>query len=279
MKCLECNKEVKQLSYRHLKKCCNLLPKEYKKKHGVELFDEETKKKCSFPLEKNGRWKGGVSSIKYYCEKCGEERDKRSKSKLCAKCISHKGEKNGFFNRTHSEEAKRKMVEGAKKRDKSTYKAGYNDPKDISDRQKNHYAGLTKEQKYTRLENWIAAGQKACKKASKTKIENKIDRLLQDLNIQNYKRNYQIGAYNVDFLIDDKIIECFGDYWHCNPNIFEAKQYNRSIKRSAEDKWRIDDERKNKLISKGYKFLSLWEYDIYNNFEKIKEQIKHLIYD
>jgi len=278
MKCLECNKEVKQVSYKHLKKCCNLSPKEYKNKHNVELFDEETKKKCSFPLEKNGRWKDGISSLKYYCEECGAERDKRSKSKLCIKC-AFKGELNPFYNKKHSEKSRMKMIESAEKRDKSTYKAGYSDPKIISIKRKKYFTGLTKEQKHIQLENWIIAGQKSCKKASKTKIENIIDKVLKELKIKNYKRNYQINAYNVDFLIDDKIIECFGDYWHCNPKIFGAKDYNKSMKIKAEDKWIIDEQRKNKLISKGYKFLSLWEYDIYNNFETVNEQIKQFLYD
>lgn len=36
------------------------------------------------------------------------------------------------------------------------------------------------------------------------------------------------------------VIEYFGDYWHCNPAIYGKDFYNKSIKKTAAEKWEAD---------------------------------------
>ena len=71
--------------------------------------------------------------------------------------------------------------------------------------------------------------------------------ILDDLQVK-YERNFQIGKYNVDFLVKGcQIIECFGDFWHCNPAIYSADFINKSLKMTAQEKWLKDESRKKTL--------------------------------
>lgn len=72
------------------------------------------------------------------------------------------------------------------------------------------------------------------------------------------------------------IIECFGDYWHCNP-----KQYDENfilhIKKTAKEIWKVDEERiKNLNIVKDITKI-IWEHDWKNNKENILKQLEYLI--
>lgn len=82
----------------------------------------------------------------------------------------------------------------------------------------------------------------------------------------NVLRYHSISTVYVDFLIPEKnlIIECQGDYWHMNPSKFKPDDFNKSTKRTAEQQWEKDKNRKLFLESQGYKVVELWESEINN---------------
>jgi hypothetical protein len=85
-----------------------------------------------------------------------------------------------------------------------------------------------------------------------------------------------------DFIFENKIIEFFGDYWHCNPLIRNAdfKVRRGSKKYTAESIWKIDQWRNDIFISNGYKLLIIWEYEYNSNKEAtINKCINFLKYD
>lgn len=102
--------------------------------------------------------------------------------------------------------------------------------------------------------------------------EKKIESFLQELNFE-YIKEYKIGKYIVDFLIKDKIIEVFGDYWHCNPKIFP--QPITSAQKKTIERY----EKRNKTLSKDYKIIYIWEYDIIHGPDLVKKQLKNFIED
>jgi hypothetical protein len=59
MKCLECDRELRQISFNHLKYCCGLTQKQYKEKHNIDpttaLMDEDVRLNCARKDEQNGR--------------------------------------------------------------------------------------------------------------------------------------------------------------------------------------------------------------------------------
>ena len=65
--------------------------------------------------------------------------------------------------------------------------------------------------------------------------------------------------YAYDFCINKKLIEFNGDYWHCNPLIYDGNFYNKSKKMKAFDIWEYDKNKKECAEKHGYKILYIWE--------------------
>jgi len=58
-----------------------------------------------------------------------------------------------------------------------------------------------------------------------------------------------------------KIIECHGDYWHCNPSMYAANYYNKRIHLTAQEIWNNDSQRLQILRDAGYDVEVVWEKD------------------
>jgi very-short-patch-repair endonuclease len=82
--------------------------------------------------------------------------------------------------------------------------------------------------------------------------------------LKSYENNVQISYYNVDFI--DKatkhIIEIYGDYWHCNPRIYEDNYMHPYYKMTALQKRKLDEERVQYLETLGYSVTVVWESDL-----------------
>jgi very-short-patch-repair endonuclease len=103
-----------------------------------------------------------------------------------------------------------------------------------------------------------------------SKLELAFEDFLKSENVQ-YIRQHKIWKYRADFYIPDHnlIIETYGDFWHCNPTLYNEPVYKVQKNNIAKDKLRISY-----IKSKGYKVLIAWEYDFYNNFEDVKKQLR-----
>lgn len=88
-------------------------------------------------------------------------------------------------------------------------------------------------------------------------------------NLKIYHTN---GYYLPDIVVDKKIIEYYGTFWHCDPREYKEDYYNKSIGMTALEKWKFDENRINHFISKGYKVLIIWEKDYQENKEKCLSQ-------
>ena len=127
-----------------------------------------------------------------------------------------------------------------------------------------------------------------------TQIEIKIQNFLKKLRIEFFTHQYmQIEhGYQCDILIPIQkgiinkiIIECDGDFIHCNPD-----KYSPDFRRFPNTKgdepasviWEKDRIRTKELIEKGFKVLRLWEFKIkamkINEFKKIINGDKNEIY-
>lgn len=63
-----------------------------------------------------------------------------------------------------------------------------------------------------------------------------------------------------DILINNNfIVECQGDYWHSNPNMYNEDFFNKSNGKYAAEIWERDDIRKKYLQERGYMVYFLWE--------------------
>lgn len=86
-----------------------------------------------------------------------------------------------------------------------------------------------------------------------------------------YMLTYEGKVILPDFLDVDKkkIIEFYGDYWHCNPNKYTSESYNKSLHKYTKEIWDKDKERVNSLNTLGYDVLIIWESEYKNNNDEI----------
>lgn len=119
--------------------------------------------------------------------------------------------------------------------------------------------------------------KQAHKKSPLNHIEQKMLNLLNSMGFS-FSPQVTIGEYNVDFLVNKKyIIECYGDYWHCNPAKYAPDYYNRGKKKTAKDIWARDEKRKRIFEEQGYKVLYFWESEINNDIKNIRSVLLRYI--
>lgn len=95
-----------------------------------------------------------------------------------------------------------------------------------------------------------------------TKIEIIIKDTLDKLKID-YIKNHRVSRYIFDFYLPkyNCIIECQGDYWHANPEIYIKENYTEAQKVNVKR-----DERKLIFIKENkYDFIYMWENYIHKN--------------
>jgi G:T-mismatch repair DNA endonuclease (very short patch repair protein) len=117
-------------------------------------------------------------------------------------------------------------------------------------------------------DKWVT-GDIGKRKYYTSKLEKTFANILDLLNIK-----YEILFYAkdikafYDFYIPEHntIIEVDGDFWHCNPDRFPIPQYESQKKNLIRDK-----EKNEWAINNGYKIIRIWENDIKNNIQQVKQ--------
>lgn len=91
----------------------------------------------------------------------------------------------------------------------------------------------------------------------------------------NQRISYEKGKYIYpDIVVNNKlIIECNGDFFHCNPEFFNSDYYNNKIKKYAWEIWQRDIFKLDIYKKYGYNVMIIWE----SNWKKKKEEIKELL--
>jgi very-short-patch-repair endonuclease len=101
-----------------------------------------------------------------------------------------------------------------------------------------------------------------------TFIEIQVRRLLVEWNLV-FQEQVRIRDTVVDFIVRNIIIEVNGSYWHGDLNKFTENNLNYIQKQN-----RLKDKYKKSLfMSLGYNIIYIWEYDLEENFEKVKSQL------
>jgi len=102
-------------------------------------------------------------------------------------------------------------------------------------------------------------------KRGESTLEKDFKNLLDSLKIK-YETQVRIGRFRVDFLVNNIAIETYGDYWHCNPQVYTKGPIYEQQKIHAErDKRRVEF-----LNKAGYKLLVIWEKEFYEDEDKVK---------
>lgn len=87
------------------------------------------------------------------------------------------------------------------------------------------------------------------------------------------KMFYKLDFYNP---VEKVVIEVMGDYWHCNPNIYQENFFNKSKNMLAKDIWLSDDLKKQEVL-KSLKcfYFQVWEQDWNNDKDGVLDKLKN----
>lgn len=83
-----------------------------------------------------------------------------------------------------------------------------------------------------------------------------------------------IDRLQPDFVVGNKIIEFFGNYWHRNPMLYDADSIVQQNGKSAVAIWENDRSRISRLVTAGYQVKIVWELDFKRHPEKIIEECR-----
>jgi G:T-mismatch repair DNA endonuclease (very short patch repair protein) len=106
--------------------------------------------------------------------------------------------------------------------------------------------------------------------------EKEIFDFLTDVGLEvksNVPVKFDKGFYKPDILVDNKIIEFYGTYWHCHESLFSETDYNSSIGMTATEKRDFDSNRIIYLQSIGYHVMIIWEHEWNKDKEAVKKDI------
>ena len=258
------------------------------KNHYGKPHLEETKKIISEKnkgkhFSVNTEFKKGCVSFmkgKHHSEESKNRISNKSKGKHYSIETEFKKGSSGFVGK-HTEESKRKMSDSLKGRTVWNKGLTKNDErverysKEISKVRIKYFEDNPKEK--IRMKKMRA---KQVFPVKDTLIELKIQDFLTLLKIEFLTHKYMNikNGYQCDILIPKQkgisqktIIECDGDFFHMNPNKFKANDKCFKNGMTAKEKWKLDDDRTNELIEKGFRVIRLWENEIrqmeVNNFK------------
>ena len=79
----------------------------------------------------------------------------------------------------------------------------------------------------------------------------------------NFKYQCPVDIYTVDFIVNNIIIEVYGDYWHSDKFLCGEKVKKDKIKEE-------------RVLTLGYKFIKIWESDIMKNPKSVINILKGL---
>lgn len=75
-----------------------------------------------------------------------------------------------------------------------------------------------------------------------------------------------------DIKHNDCIVEFNGDYWHCNPKLFESTDIGPGQK-TAQDIWNRDFKKIQTALDLGFRVMTVWELDYRKNKQKIIDEV------
>lgn len=97
------------------------------------------------------------------------------------------------------------------------------------------------------------------------KIIKNMSETIENCDIEDFVKQFEIFVKGLhrrfiyDLKYKNKIIEFNGDYWHCNPEIYDADYFNTQLQLTAKEKWEVDKVKEDIASLNGYKVLVIWE--------------------
>lgn len=300
IKCLECGKELISL-ISHIIRTHKMTTNEYRDKFNYrgnffywsneekeemsvrnKLYSQNAEnKKRNSDIQKNG---ASIFTIKYWIKKGYTESEAKNKVSEIQKVNSRKSMESGNL-----KERSHLCIEYWLKKDKTVEEA----IEIIKNHQIKASAKSSKcKGKVRTIESKIKTSSSMKKKIEligsgvwashfgsfngNSKIEREFFCYIKENINQNVEANVPVYNYIVDVIYNKKIIEFYGDFWHCNPNFYKCGDRVKycDFDMTVEKVWEKDKRRIDFLMSIGYDVLIIWENDWKINKDNCIEKIK-----
>jgi hypothetical protein len=225
------------------------------KRKKIKHTEEQTRiiKSKNRSGEKNGMFgkepwtKGETKETSEKLRKASEKNSETRKNLYKNGILDTSGNKNGMFGKDPWNIGKNKF------NDETIKRIG----ESVSVYQKNKWQNMNQNER-----DEIIGRLTKC--ANKNKKDTKIEKIVENLLINNsitYEKQYKMGRFVTDFFIPQSnlVIECQGDYWHANPEIFTLlnETQKANIKR--------DKSKKEYFDANSIRYLFFWESEIKNH--------------
>lgn len=312
IKCLECGKEVNRIQWTHLRyKCTGRFTtcKQYILAYpDAKIADDSVVKKTAVTkdnmISKYGK-NEGEKRWKDYCDKQAKSNSFEYKNK------KHGWTKEQFdaFNSSRSITLKKCVerhgeIEGIKKWHDYCYKQAYTNTKEYFVEKYGIEIGTKKYLDYNKKKGNSSSPEYIANKLNITRdqavevilgrndnhkilgseIEKEFTSMLEDrlgkLEFTTFTKPYGLWAHSLNSYViydikhGDCVIEFNGDYWHCNPKLYESTDVIRN-KKTANEIWEKDRKKNQVVIDKGLRLLVVWESEFKKNkIETIERVIK-----
>lgn len=102
-----------------------------------------------------------------------------------------------------------------------------------------------------------------------TQLTNALKEIIPEIETQFHLINSKDRWYVYDIRFKNRLIEFDGDFWHMNPEQFDANYVHPVSKLKASDKWAIDSRKTSRAIEAGFELHRVWE----SHYNKDKEQV------
>jgi G:T-mismatch repair DNA endonuclease (very short patch repair protein) len=83
-----------------------------------------------------------------------------------------------------------------------------------------------------------------------------------------------INFYDIVDTTRNKIIEFHGDYWHCNPKIYDEHYFHAHLKMSAREIWEKDRAKEQAALDRGFKIKIVWWSDYESAPDSTIQEVK-----
>jgi len=212
---------------------------------------------------------------------CRNHFNKLNENRPCKKCSLELqvGEGNPFYGKKHTEETKNQISKS--RMGKGAGENNYMANPEHRERIANMIRKKWKDGEMEHVRKIFSETMKETRRLGKIKsvIRSKKEKnIIKEIEKLGYivKHSLKVGTKICDIYIPilNLVIEFNGDYWHCNPNKYNADYYHQVKQKTAQELWDYDKNKIDLIKENGYNLEVVWESDLKEKPQLINQIIK-----
>lgn len=263
-KCLICGKQFKAITNTHLKRH-GITSDQYKEKFPEASFGN---------FDRFDKWRNSVENKRHWANQARKNAKDPELQQRRIESVK-KAWNDPMLKKSHSELMTEKVYSN-KESYPQLFEANVTEMMKMSnyDRWKLKYGKLEADK---RMSDWMKKNKLQTFQSKDTRGERLFEEHVQTLEIR-YEKQFHCTPYYPDFYLPEYnlLVEIDGDYWHANPNKWNADDIVGRKGKSAKEIWKRDTKKNAEYSKKGFKVLRIWESELFEkSTQDIFEDIVH----